>query len=380
MAYIKDYLQWRGDLTFSLNEINNVDILALSLIPLLDLDGIVPSPTEAKSIKVTDLISKYYEEKRPIQLGLIISEDYVNQILSYKNYPRYNDLEVSDYFNDIDLAKDMQCCGCVVKINDDLRIVCCSGTDDTIVGWKENLLMMYNPVISSEVRMQEYLQKMIKKYGGKFIVAGHSKGGRLAQISSATLDSNDYSHIERVIGFDSPGINDLSVYKDEVIERLKTMELFIPDSSIVGRNFSHIEKTTIIKSTNNGLYQHDPFSWKVLGTDFVIVSKCTKISDDLANIVHTTLDNMSNPQKHQFVNALISIFDENHITRLLEINNNKLSIIRSFRKMNKKDKKLLTNIFMKLSFYPSFRKTIFFFLIDNSKEAKKKKANNRNIK
>ena len=43
MGTLFDYLNWRGDLSFSQAPINEVDSLIFSLLSYLDFDGIVPS-------------------------------------------------------------------------------------------------------------------------------------------------------------------------------------------------------------------------------------------------------------------------------------------------------------------------------------------------
>ena len=377
MPYIKDYLQWRGDLDFDKSPINDVDALILSMIPLLDLDGL---PSINKKTSLHDLMNEYLDpvNNKPIHLGLIIGDDIAKTIISLKDFPRFQNLIISDYFNEIDKEKAMQCCGCIVKINDDLRMVCCSGTDDTVIGWKENLIMIHEPITNGEVRMKEFIEFAIKKYGGKFIVAGHSKGGILAEIGAATLSDKDYLHIEKVLAYDSPGLPNQSYFSEKILDRIRNMTLYIPDSSIVGRTFEHIEKPIILKSTNNGLYQHDPFSWKVLGTNFVTVSKCTKISDDVKELVDDAVNKMTNEEKYKFVDLVMSLFDNNNVTRLLEVEGNKKAIAKTYSKFSKQDKKFLSNIFFQMEHSSSFRKTIYYLIIDSNKEKKKSKTNAKN--
>lgn len=64
---------------------------------------------------------------------------------------------------------------------------------------------------------------------------------------------------------DGPGF-DREVLKNKgyigVSDRIHT---FLPQSSVVGMLLDHEEDYTVIHSTQNGLLQHDPYSWEVMG-------------------------------------------------------------------------------------------------------------------
>lgn len=54
MSNILDYLDWRGDLDFSTDPINEVDNLVLSVLSYLDFAGVVPTPDESDSVSLAD--------------------------------------------------------------------------------------------------------------------------------------------------------------------------------------------------------------------------------------------------------------------------------------------------------------------------------------
>ena len=54
MSNILDYLDWRGDLEFSTDPINEVDNLVLSVLSYLDFAGVVPTPDESDSVSLAD--------------------------------------------------------------------------------------------------------------------------------------------------------------------------------------------------------------------------------------------------------------------------------------------------------------------------------------
>ena len=55
----------------------------------------------------------------------------------------------------------------------------------------------------------------------------------------------------------------------EYTKMIKKVHTYIPQTSRIGRLLNHKEETTIIKSTQMGIMQHDLYSWQVLGDKFV---------------------------------------------------------------------------------------------------------------
>ena len=55
MANISDYLDWRGDLDFSVSPFCEVDNLILSELAYVDFDGIVPGEDKRETITIQSL-------------------------------------------------------------------------------------------------------------------------------------------------------------------------------------------------------------------------------------------------------------------------------------------------------------------------------------
>ena len=62
MANIKDYLKWRGDLSFKVSPFNEVDNLILSEISYLNLDGILKKKRTTIQKAIEDYLNKYDEK------------------------------------------------------------------------------------------------------------------------------------------------------------------------------------------------------------------------------------------------------------------------------------------------------------------------------
>ena len=59
MGFILDYISWRGDLSFDVDKVNEIDMVALSFVPLLDLEGIAPKLNSEETITLKELMTKY---------------------------------------------------------------------------------------------------------------------------------------------------------------------------------------------------------------------------------------------------------------------------------------------------------------------------------
>ena len=72
MANMMDYLDWRGDVPFSVDPFNEVDSLVLSEVAYVDFEGIVPRPDEEVQedhlrragipvVRLADAVKRYWE-------------------------------------------------------------------------------------------------------------------------------------------------------------------------------------------------------------------------------------------------------------------------------------------------------------------------------
>ncbi len=59
MQNILDYLDWRGDLDFARDRLNEVDNLILSMLSYLDWEGIVPPEPGRKPIPLSEAAKRF---------------------------------------------------------------------------------------------------------------------------------------------------------------------------------------------------------------------------------------------------------------------------------------------------------------------------------
>ena len=96
-------------------------------------------------------------------------------------------------------------------------IICFRGTDLTLIGWKEDLMMILNDAVLAHIEARDYVNDIYHKINSHFLIGGHSKGGNLALYSSVNCDINAQNDIINIYNLDGPGFrNALFFYKRKV--------------------------------------------------------------------------------------------------------------------------------------------------------------------
>ena len=86
---IIDYIKWRGDLSFDIDDLNEVDIAILSQLPLLNIQDVFSKNEFEEGILISDLVNKIYSIYKNSQLGLIIPGHINETLYEMANSNRY---------------------------------------------------------------------------------------------------------------------------------------------------------------------------------------------------------------------------------------------------------------------------------------------------
>ena len=183
---IMDYLEWYGDFDFSVLPFNEVDNLILAELSYASLDRIVPEPQPGR--KITGVPVKEAAQ-RLMASGRVEKSCKLEQNAGFILYQmakgkRFSDAVLGAYVDKHDFENQEQFSALHVYLPDDTIFVSYSGTDDTILGWKEDLNMAYQMPVPSQEEAVEYLEKTVPHDGRKIRIGGHSKGGNLAIYAS----------------------------------------------------------------------------------------------------------------------------------------------------------------------------------------------------
>ena len=273
MYNIFDYLEWRGDLTFAQTGICDADAVILSRLSYLPFDGAVSEKFDSYTT-VSQAADRIFSGDTPAFLW-----DGDDRLLSaLAESERYRDLRLCGYVNEVDDERQMQFSAMVIELSDSLRFISFRGTDNTLVGWQEDFNMFFTFPVESQIEAKKYFDEVTARFGGRFCVGGHSKGGNLAVYVSAFSAPEVQDRIDAIYSMDGPGF-ELEHIKDSGFERIVgKISTYVPQSSIFGMLFEHEESYTVIKSSQKGFLQHDVYSWEIKRDSLVELRRTTGTS------------------------------------------------------------------------------------------------------
>ena len=96
---------------------------------------------------------------------------------------RFARLNLSDYCSVLDKEVEKQFAAMIFSLPEmDYQQIVFRGTDDSVIGWKEDFQLTYSREIPAHRSAIAFLEKHLPNLSGHIAVSGHSKGGNLASI------------------------------------------------------------------------------------------------------------------------------------------------------------------------------------------------------
>ena len=266
MGNILDYLDWRGDIPFSVDPFNEVDNLLLSELAYVNFPDI---PDDGAAVPLSD-VSDVYFQKFPLEQLEKDSSD-LNKALVLKKMTgsvRFGNMKLCRYVNELDKEQSVQFSAITCILDDDTVYVAFRGTDHSFTGWKESLDLSYTNETEGQRMAIDYLSGLSDLKGYPLRVGGHSKGGNYAVYGAAFCSSEVRDRLIAVYSNDGPGFHNDVIMSEEYLRILPKILAIIPEASVIGRLLLNASVPIIVKSTAVGLMQHDAFSWCVLRNRF----------------------------------------------------------------------------------------------------------------
>lgn len=318
MGNIMDYISWRGDLSFEQSQFNEVDNLILACFSYVNLDGI-SAVTKQKGIGLKKLTKEFMKlhtmkeleaDKSFIRLAPFMMMEMAKSV-------RFGKCVVRNYVNDIVTEAEQQFAAMEIVLEDGTSYVSFRGTDDTIIGWKEDFNLSTG-VVPAQKRAIEYLQKISEHTDGMLRVGGHSKGGNLA-IYGSVMCKSAHEKILEIYSNDGPGFSREFQELPETKEMMPKIIRIIPEYSIIGTLLEHEKEPVIVASSSKGLLQHDAFSWKVQGPALVRRDSLNKTALRFIEILHKWIDGMDMEQKRLLIEDLFATLQASGYENLSEV-------------------------------------------------------------
>lgn len=349
MADFFDYLDWRGDLSFKAVPFNKIDALLLSHITYSIFDGVVSEDFNNPKtfIQVTKDFSSMPDYEERINIGFLINKRTTEVMFKCAESQRFRNIRLCGFRNIYD-EKKVEQFAAITYLIEDKPLIVLRGTDDTIVGWKEDFNIAWLPQIPAQEDALLYFKEACTYFNQDVMLAGHSKGGNLVINTAVRCGADLQKRIETVFNFDGPGFSndffELPEYKSVENKILS----FYPSFDVVGMIFHHPKNFEIVKSNGFALWQHDAMNWQIQGCNFINEADFTQESQFFYKAFNEWIDNLNNEQKRNFVDTMFFILEASGAKTNNEIEQNALiataRMVEAYAKMGKERRSELKKI------------------------------------
>ncbi len=343
MYTILDYLDWRGDLSLESSPLCEVDSVILARLSYIPFDNIVPKSFDVK-VSLKEAADKFLS--LPDAAQKVYIEEDINLLLKMSQSNRFRDLPLCGFINEFDVSTEKQFCALTINLGKDYHFISFRGTDNTLIGWKEDFNMSFLSPVPSQEAAVIYLEAAMETLNGEFVVAGHSKGGNLAIYSSSFCQESMQERITAAYNFDGPGFDQNIINTPGYQRIIGKATTFIPQSSIVGMLLEHEEEYITIKSDERlGPMQHDIFSWNLMRTEFIRLDTITESSKFIDLALKDAMKSLTPSQREAFIDSVYSLFASTGAERLRDMRENPLdtakSVFSSFLDMDDTTKEMI---------------------------------------
>lgn len=346
MGIIFDYLDQVAYDSIYDTPFNELDMLMLTEITYLPFDQIVSDQMSP------DCTCRLFEaaEKVPQDLSMLVTKNRLKLLEKAASSTRFKNIKLMGYVNDIDSDVQKQFAAMIFKIKPDSYVLTFRGTDDSIIGWKEDFHMTYMDQVPAQKTAVNYLRKAMDALPGQFILTGHSKGGNLASYAASQIEPEYQERIQSIYSYDAPGLNHSVITSQGYQTISDKIKRYIPQGSIVGMMLETPKQTQIVKSTAiGGLAQHDTFTWQISGQTFVLLDNLNPESLQVDKTLKNWVDSVSDDELKDFFDLFFGLILDAGISSIndltkLENFNKILAVFENANALTDQEREMLTRL------------------------------------
>lgn len=347
MDTILEYIDRYRDCTFEEMPFNDVDSLILCQLAYLKFDGIVPSVNSLEdSVVLKDLPQmegyerifsdvRYEKPNRALMQGLLASK-------------RFRTLKLNCFIDMVEKDWEMQFSAITYILENGLVYVAFRGTDENMVGWKEDFNMVYLAPVPAQEYSVKYLNTVAARVRCPFIVGGHSKGGNLAIYSAMYCKPLVREKIMKVYSMDGPGFRPETLEAGDYKNLADRVVRILPHSSLFGMIFAADLSYRVIESRAIGIAQHDPYNWIVKEDHFKPVKKIYGTRMQMDNALNTWLLSLNEEQVRVFGDTMYQVMLASNTDNLIDLTadwkKSVNGIISALKEVDEDSKKVLKEV------------------------------------
>lgn len=293
--------------TFVERPLCEVDSLVLACLSYYRLPEEFSAARTPEGMALTDLFCA--ERFEAMTRGLWDPEGLVQLLTAAVASPRLRGMRVCGYVDEFDEVAEKQFSAVTLRLPGGGAYVSFRGTDNTLVGWREDFNMAFETGVPSQLAAVDYLCRAAREVDGPLWVGGHSKGGNLAVYAASCCPADVATRLRAVFSHDGPGFTAETLAEPAWRDRAHLVRKTVPRSSLIGMLFEQQEDYSVVASTAAGPLQHDPFSWVVEGTDFVREEGLGRGALFVDEGLNEWITSMTPVEREGFVETLFSVLD-----------------------------------------------------------------------
>ncbi|MCR8967822.1 DUF2974 domain-containing protein [Streptococcus zalophi] len=346
MSNFIDYVKKNRNTLFEELPINEVDIASINELSYLPIGEAIDFPNKTDFVSIKKIEEKNHRLFKKSEYSFMTTKERVTLYQEMLDSKRYDDIEIGFYVNDINPVVEKQFSAMVFRLPSiNYTQVVFRGTDDSLIGWKEDAKMTYMQTMPSHKSALNYLTDFLSKWQGNVVVSGHSKGGNLALYATSMIEETYHNQITAIYALDSPGHYD-SLLETSCYSMIKPKIIsIIPKESIVGVMLRPDLKTRIVESKSFGFSQHKVSQWQVKDNHFLLAKDTTIISKALEETFKLWQKELSRKELETFFNIFFDLFFDIGVESLDDIKNNKRKtlahLLKEIVNLRPKEKKIM---------------------------------------
>lgn len=352
MAHLIDYLEKVENLTFDQEPLNILDKVCINEIGYLTYEKWLTASDLKKPINLHDFAEG--KELNP-DYTFMVTKERVELAEAMVRSRRFAGLSLSNYRSVLDKEVEKQFAAMIFSLPElDYHQLVFRGTDDSVIGWKEDFQLTYSREIPAHRSAMTFLEEHLPNLSGCITVSGHSKGGNLALYSAVQSSTALREKISELLLLDSPGLMKSLLEKTSYQELKAKMTVIRPQDSVVGVMLYWDRPAQLVAAEGIGFAQHNALTWEVDLTtnDFVYVDQPTELSQRLEETFQEWIETLPNQELKQVCDLVFDTILDSGIESLDDIGIQALpqlgQMLQEFGNLSDKQKKVLQDGFNQL--------------------------------
>lgn len=312
VSYIEEHQR-----TFAESPLNPVDSLVLSTLSYLNYEatGIV-DPSSPERVSLHDVVALTDWRKLTCASWLEDAKDTRRFLQAVMASRRYRSTEVSFYANEHSEVVEKQFSATTFFLphggNDGLAYLAFRGTDGSFSGWKEDFNLCFKDVIPSQRAAVSYASGVASACSCDLVLGGHSKGGNLAEYAALAVDERTYRRIVDIFNHDGPSFLDDPPPRMTEGRFSELLHKTVPESSAFGMILERRDDYLVVQSTRLSVFQHEPFSWKTEGNDFLYQKALNRSAAFFDGALDAWLRGKTSEERERFIDTMYDLLVSTH--------------------------------------------------------------------